>query len=52
MDRPTDERDEFDFVQAAQEALDALPPELRGAMSNVTIVVDDEPPPGQPLLGL
>jgi len=41
-----------DFEQAAQEALDELPRELRGAMSNVTIVIEDEPPDGQPLLGL
>jgi predicted Zn-dependent protease with MMP-like domain len=35
-----------------QSALDSLPPELRDRMSNVEIVVDDEPPAGQPLLGL
>jgi predicted Zn-dependent protease with MMP-like domain len=29
-----------------------LPPELRDQMSNVEIVVDDEPPPGSRLLGL
>ena len=29
-----------------------MPADLRGAMSNVTILVEDEPPPGQPLLGL
>ena len=29
-----------------------MPPELRTAMSNVEIVVEDEPPHGQPLLGL
>jgi predicted Zn-dependent protease with MMP-like domain len=45
-----DSRD--DFERYAQEALDSLPPELRGRMSNVEIVVDEEPPPGQPLLGL
>jgi predicted Zn-dependent protease with MMP-like domain len=33
-------------------AVDALPEDLRTAMSNVAIVVADEPPPGQPLLGL
>lgn len=33
-------------------ALDSLPPELRGSMSNVEIVVADEPPGGMPLLGL
>jgi predicted Zn-dependent protease with MMP-like domain len=41
-----------EFEQAAQEALDELPPELRGAMSNVTIVIEDEPQDGAPLLGL
>jgi predicted Zn-dependent protease with MMP-like domain len=35
-----------------EEALASLPPELRGQMSNVEIVVEDEPPPGQRLLGL
>jgi predicted Zn-dependent protease with MMP-like domain len=46
----SDSRD--DFERYAQEALDSLPPELRVRMSNVEIVVDEEPPPGQPLLGL
>jgi predicted Zn-dependent protease with MMP-like domain len=41
-----------DFEQEALAALDALPPELGRAMSNVTIVFEDEPPDGQPLLGL
>jgi predicted Zn-dependent protease with MMP-like domain len=40
------------FDEYVQEALDSLPPELRERMSNVEIVVEDEPPPGQPLLGL
>jgi predicted Zn-dependent protease with MMP-like domain len=40
----------FDDLVAA--ALDALPPDLRASMSNVELVVDDEPPPGLPLLGL
>ena len=44
--------DEVDFEQTIADALDALPPELAGSMSNVAIVVDEEPPPGQPLLGL
>ena len=35
-----------------QEALDSLPRELRDRISNVEIVVEDEPPAGQPLLGL
>ena len=33
-------------------AIDTLPPDLSGVMSNVAIVVEDEPPPGMPLLGL
>jgi predicted Zn-dependent protease with MMP-like domain len=36
----------------AAEALDALPPELSKAMSNVEVVVEDEPALGRPLLGL
>ncbi len=40
------------FDEYAQEAVDSLPPELRERMSNVEIVVEDEPPFGQPLLGL
>jgi len=40
------------FEQAVQDGIDALPAELRDAMSNVTIVVEDEPPHGLPLLGL
>jgi predicted Zn-dependent protease with MMP-like domain len=42
----------FDFEGAVREALDDLPAELRDAMSNVDIVVDEEPPPGSRLLGL
>jgi predicted Zn-dependent protease with MMP-like domain len=41
-----------DFEQAVQDALDSLPPELRDQISNVEVVVEDEPPEGQPLLGL
>jgi predicted Zn-dependent protease with MMP-like domain len=40
------------FDEYAEEALESLPPELRAQMSNVEIVLQDEPPPGQPLLGL
>ena len=36
----------------AQDALDSLPSDMRARMSNVEIVVEDEPPPGQRLLGL
>jgi predicted Zn-dependent protease with MMP-like domain len=41
-----------EFAGWAEEALDSLPPELRRAMSNLAIVIEDEPPPGMPLLGL
>jgi predicted Zn-dependent protease with MMP-like domain len=41
-----------EFERLVGEALDSLPDDLRGALSNVAIVVEQEPPPGQPLLGL
>jgi predicted Zn-dependent protease with MMP-like domain len=40
------------FEEAIDEALNSLPTDLRAAMSNVAIVVEDEPPHGRPLLGL
>jgi predicted Zn-dependent protease with MMP-like domain len=40
------------FERHVQEALDALPPDLRASLSNVAVVVEDEPPDGLPLLGL
>ena len=40
------------FEAYTREALDSLPPELRREMENVEIVIEDEPPPGSPLLGL
>ncbi len=43
---------EVDFEQEVEDALASLPPELRKVMSNVAIVIEDEPPLGQPLLGL
>jgi predicted Zn-dependent protease with MMP-like domain len=43
---------ELDFDHEVTEALESLPADLREAVSNVVIVVEDEPPPGQPLLGL
>jgi predicted Zn-dependent protease with MMP-like domain len=42
--------DEFEHL--VEEAVASLPDDLRGFMSNVAIVVDDEPPDGLPLLGL
>jgi predicted Zn-dependent protease with MMP-like domain len=44
--------DGFDFEGAVQDALDGLPAQLRAAMSNVSILVEDEPPPGEHLFGL
>jgi predicted Zn-dependent protease with MMP-like domain len=44
--------DDAEFEEWAQEALESLPAELRDYMSNVVIVVEDEPPDGLPLLGL
>ena len=43
---------QVDFEECTQQALDSLPAELRDAMSNVAIVIEDEPPDGRPLLGL
>jgi predicted Zn-dependent protease with MMP-like domain len=42
----------FEFERSVEEAIDALPSDLRAAMSNVEVVIEDEPPAGQPLLGL
>jgi predicted Zn-dependent protease with MMP-like domain len=41
-----------DFDDAVRDALDSLPGELSEYMSNVEVVVEDEPPHGMPLLGL
>jgi predicted Zn-dependent protease with MMP-like domain len=41
-----------DFEECVQAAIDTLPPDLRAALSNVEVVIEDEPPAGQPLLGL
>jgi predicted Zn-dependent protease with MMP-like domain len=42
----------FDFERAVQDVVDSLSPQFREAMSNVEIVVEDEPPLGRRLLGL
>ena len=42
----------MEFEESVEEALESLPDDLREAMSNIAIVVEDEPPAGQPLLGL
>jgi predicted Zn-dependent protease with MMP-like domain len=44
--------DEVDFLEEIEQALASLPDELRRAMSNVELVIADEPPAGRPLLGL
>ena len=43
---------EPDIEHLVQDALEALPDDLRRAMSNVEVAVEAEPPEGQPLLGL
>jgi predicted Zn-dependent protease with MMP-like domain len=45
---------EAEFEAAIGDALDAVPPELTDLMRNVVVLVDAEPPPGEPddLLGL
>ena len=40
------------FDDLVSEALDSLPDDISELMSNVAVVVEDEPPPGLPLLGL
>ncbi|MGH2977311.1 MAG: metallopeptidase family protein [Gaiellaceae bacterium] len=44
--------DEADFDRLVSDALDELPDDIRGLMTNVAVTVEDEPPPGQNLLGL
>jgi predicted Zn-dependent protease with MMP-like domain len=40
------------FEEAIDESLSSLPADLLAAISNVAIVVEDEPPDGRQLLGL
>jgi predicted Zn-dependent protease with MMP-like domain len=44
--------DDEQFEEVVDAAIEDLPEDLRTAMSNVEVVVEDEPPPGQPLFGL
>jgi predicted Zn-dependent protease with MMP-like domain len=47
------EMDRRQFEDLVGEALDEVPPELLRLMQNVVILVEDDPPPGEPgLLGL
>jgi len=41
-----------DFDALVQEALDALPADLRDRITNVEIAIEHEPPPGKNYLGL
>jgi predicted Zn-dependent protease with MMP-like domain len=41
-----------EFEQCVDDALASLPPELSDFMSNVALVIEEEPPAGAPLLGL
>jgi predicted Zn-dependent protease with MMP-like domain len=41
-----------DFEALIDDAVASLPAELRDQMSNVELMVEDEPPPGERLLGL
>lgn len=47
-----DDEAQREFEQAVEQALEGLPRELAEAMSNVGIIVEDEPPGEAPLLGL
>jgi predicted Zn-dependent protease with MMP-like domain len=40
------------FEHLVRDALDELPDDIRGLMTNVAVTVEDEPPPGRNLLGL
>jgi len=43
---------EAEFDRLVSDALDELPDDIRQLMTNVAVTVEDEPPPGRPLLGL
>lgn len=43
---------QVDFEQVIEETLESLPNDLRSRISNVSILVQDEPPFGQRLFGL
>jgi predicted Zn-dependent protease with MMP-like domain len=44
--------DDSDFDHLVEQAIASLPDDLGDFMSNVAVVVEDEPPAGLPLLGL
>lgn len=42
-----------DFEDAVRDGLDRIPPELAAQIDNVVVLVEDDPPPGEPdLLGV
>jgi predicted Zn-dependent protease with MMP-like domain len=45
-----DAREQFEAW--VSESLDSLPPDIAQLIDNVAVVVEDEPPPGENLLGL
>jgi predicted Zn-dependent protease with MMP-like domain len=52
VDAPRDPGLDDPIEEAIDEALSSLPAEFRRAISNVAILVEDEPPNGRQLLGL
>ena len=40
------------FARFVRDAIDSLPPEIASALSNLAVTIEDEPPPGERLLGL
>jgi predicted Zn-dependent protease with MMP-like domain len=44
--------DAWKFDELVQRAMESVPPDLWGEVSNVEFVIEDEPPPGERLLGL
>jgi predicted Zn-dependent protease with MMP-like domain len=42
----------IDFEEIVRETVATLPPPIASQLSNLAIVVEDEPPRGEPLLGL
>jgi predicted Zn-dependent protease with MMP-like domain len=52
MDARWDPDPDDPFEEGIDEALSSLPAEFRAAITNVAIVVEDEPPDGRQLLGL
>src|SRR5262245_58950257 len=42
----------LDFERCVEDAVSSLPADLRDSLSNLEIVIEDEPPAGQRLLGL